>query len=151
MCPTSYSWGIIFSGKHPTNTTTWYHVHPQYLLLVFQLNQIKIMVERGSMDLSEVDEQGKTVLHVAAGYRHCHEVGERPRDRCNVVLLHVPNTVTRPQIPIFCQSPSSCRQIFATYHPDEQEERCRTWYLCREGMLLERSNLQIFTGARCSR
>lgn len=35
------------------------------------------MVEVGSLDLSEVDEDGKTVVHVAAGYRHCHEVGAR--------------------------------------------------------------------------
>lgn len=33
------------------------------------------MVERGDMDLAEVNEGGQTVIHVAAGHRHCHEVG----------------------------------------------------------------------------
>lgn len=33
------------------------------------------MVEYGGMDLAEVDKSGKTLVHVAAGHRHCHEVG----------------------------------------------------------------------------
>lgn len=40
------------------------------------------MVERGGMDLAEVDESGQTVVHIAAGHRHCHEVGTL------AVLLH---------------------------------------------------------------
>lgn len=33
------------------------------------------MVECGGMDLAEVNESGQTVVHIAAGYRHCQQVG----------------------------------------------------------------------------
>lgn len=33
------------------------------------------MVECGGMDLAEVNESGQMAVHVAAGHRHCHEVG----------------------------------------------------------------------------
>jgi len=59
-------------SNHSSTTTTFKH---KYFFFVHQLNQIKTMVDSGSMDWSEVDEHGKTVVHVAAGYRHCHEVG----------------------------------------------------------------------------
>ncbi|CAM9126093.1 unnamed protein product [Ectocarpus sp. 12 AP-2014] len=39
-----------------------------------QLKEIKAMVENGEMDVTGVDRQGKTPVHVAAGHRHCHEV-----------------------------------------------------------------------------
>lgn len=43
------------------------------------------MVECGFMDLAEVDESGQTVVHIAAGHRHCHEVSSPAALRTNPI------------------------------------------------------------------
>lgn len=46
------------------------------------------MVEGGGFDLAEVDEDGKTAVHIAAGHRHCHEVGETTQQHSPCHILY---------------------------------------------------------------
>lgn len=70
-----------------------------HCMFTAQLDRVVIMVERFRLDVNKVDGDGKTVIHIAASHRHCHDVSVGNQRRCERAGLQLRCHCTHHAIP----------------------------------------------------